>query len=77
MSFRPFYLPREFGPITAILVYVPGPDFKTAAERITESFIEPVSRSVDLPVFNLGDFNSFDLPPTFPPSSGTTPVQPL
>ena len=42
MSFRPFYLPHEFGQITAILVYVPGPDLKTAAERITESFKEAV-----------------------------------
>ena len=42
VSFRPFYLPREFGPITVILVYVPGPDLKTAAERITESFKEAV-----------------------------------
>ena len=36
VSFRSFYLPREFGQITVILIYVPGPDFKTAAERITE-----------------------------------------
>ena len=36
VSFRPFYLPREFGQITVILIYVPGPDFKTPAERITE-----------------------------------------
>ena len=43
VSFRPFYLPREFGQITVILVYVPGPDFKTAAQRITESFNEAVS----------------------------------
>ena len=42
VSFRPFHLPREFGPITVILVYVPGPDLKTAAERITESFKEAV-----------------------------------
>ena len=54
VSFRPFCLPRAFGPITVIPVYLPGPDLKTAAERITESFIEPVSRSVDLPVFNFG-----------------------
>ena len=66
VSFRPFYLPREFGQITVILVSVPGPDFKTAAERITERFNEAVSRSVDLPVFNLGDFNSCDLSPHLP-----------
>ena len=66
VSFRPFYLPREFGQITINLVYVPGPDFKTAAERITESFNEAVSRSVDQPVFILGDFNSCDLSPHLP-----------
>ena len=44
------------GGVTCILVYVPGPDFKTAAERIKESFNEAVSRSVDQPLFNLGDF---------------------
>ena len=42
VSFRPFYLPREFGQITVIPVYLPGPDLKTAAERITESFKEAV-----------------------------------
>ena len=63
VSFRPFYLPRDFGQITVILVDVPGPDFKTAAERITESFNEAVSRSVDQHVFILGDFNSCDLSP--------------
>ena len=65
-SFHPFYLPREFGQITVILVYVPGPDFKTATEKITESFNEAVSRSVDQPVFNLVDFNSCDLSPHLP-----------
>ena len=67
VSFRPFCLPREFGQITVILVYFPGPDFKTAAERITESFNEAVSRSVDQPVFILGDFNSCVIPPSHPP----------
>ena len=43
VSFRPFYLPRKFGQIPVILVYVPGPDFKTAAQRITECFNEAVS----------------------------------
>ena len=34
VSIRPYYLPREFGQITVILVYVPGPNFTLAAERI-------------------------------------------
>ena len=57
VSFRPFCLPREFGQITVILVYVPGPDFKTAAESRTESFKEAVSRSVDQPAFNSCDLS--------------------
>lgn len=37
VSFRPFYLPREFGQLTVMLVglYVPGPNFKEAADHIT------------------------------------------
>ena len=55
VSIRPFYLPREFCQMTVILVYVPGPDFKTAAESRTESFKEAVLRSIDQPVFNSCD----------------------
>ena len=33
VSFRPFYLPREFGEITIILTYVPGPDDKAGGGR--------------------------------------------
>ena len=61
VSFRPFYLPRESGQITVIFVSVPGPGFKTAAERIMECSSEAVSQSVDQPVFILGDLNSCDL----------------
>ena len=32
VSFRPFYLPREFTQVTVILSYVPGPDEKAAGE---------------------------------------------
>ncbi len=38
ISFRPFYLPREFGQITVIFTYVPGPNVDAAGERIAESF---------------------------------------
>lgn len=61
VSFRPFYLPREFGQITIILVYVPGPDDDAAGERIAKSYNDALSRSADQPVFVLGDFNSCDL----------------
>ena len=39
VSFRPFYLPREFGQITIILTYVPGPDFEAAASKIADRAI--------------------------------------
>ena len=77
VSFRPFYLPREFGQITVILVYVPGPDFKNGGGENNRKFQRGASRSVDRHVFILGDFNSCDLPPTFPPPSSTSPVQPV
>ena len=37
VSFRPFYLPCEFGQVAVILVYVPSPDNVHAAERIARS----------------------------------------
>ena len=77
VSFRPFYIPREFRPITVILVYVPGPDFKTAAERITESFNEAVSRSVDSLFLIWLTLIPVTYPHTFPPSRSTTTVQPV
>lgn len=61
VSFRPFYCPREFGQITIILAYVPGPDFVGAAARIAESYNTALSRAVNQPVLCLGDFNSCDL----------------
>lgn len=61
VSFRPFYLPREFGQITVILAYVPGPNDEAAGERIAESYNNALVRSVDQPVFILGDFNSCNL----------------
>lgn len=57
VSFRPHYLPREFAQITVFLVYVPGPDFELAAERITESYNRAVTQTGEQPVFLLGDFN--------------------
>lgn len=65
VSFRPYYLPREFGQVTVILVYVPGPNDKEAAERIAESYHTALSRSVDL-LFVCGDFNTCDLNSVMP-----------
>ena len=61
VTFRPFYLPREFGQITIILTYVPGPKHQEAAGRIAESYNTALTRSPDNPVFILGDFNNCDL----------------
>ena len=52
----PHFLPREFGQVTVILVYVPGPDNAQAAECIAECYNGAISRSVEQAVFVLGDF---------------------
>lgn len=62
VSFRPFYLPREFVQITVILTYVPGPNDDAAGERIAGSYNDALTRSADRPVLILGDyFNSCNL----------------
>lgn len=61
VSFRPFYLPQEFGQITVILVYVPRPNDGAAGQRIAESYNNTLTRSVERPVIILGDFNSCNL----------------
>ena len=38
VSFHPHYLPREFGQVTVILVYMLGPDNAQAAECIAECY---------------------------------------
>ena len=72
VSFRPFYLPREFGPITVILVYVPGLILKrrpSQEQRVSTRRFRGRSTSLLLiPVTYLY---------TFPPSSSTSPVQPV
>jgi hypothetical protein len=60
VCFTPHYLPREFGQVTIILVYVPGPNVKEAAEPITESYNTALSRSTDQAVFVCGDFDTCD-----------------
>lgn len=61
VAFRPFYLLREFGQITIILVYVPGPDHVKAGNKIAECFNEALAHSPEQPVLILGDMNSCDL----------------
>ncbi|XP_055863995.1 uncharacterized protein LOC106080210 isoform X1 [Biomphalaria glabrata] len=69
LSLRPFYLPRDFGVIYIVLVYVP-PTAKTevAAAIIADVVHEFQTRSPDAPVVILGDFNKCTLKvdlPTF------------
>ena len=45
-SFRPHYLPRELGQVTVILVYIPGPDYTGAAERVAECYNRTINRSI-------------------------------
>ena len=64
VSFRPFYLPREFGQITIILAYIPGvssTNYEAAGERLAESYHAAVARSADQPIFMLGDFNQLKI----------------
>ena len=64
VSFRPFYLPREFGQITIILAYIPGSsrtDYEAAGERLAESYNAAIAKSSEQPIFMLGDFNQLKL----------------
>ena len=58
VSFRPFYLPREFGQVHTILVYIP-PDANADAATgvIAETVNSLATASPDAPVIILGDFN--------------------
>lgn len=44
VSFRPFYLTREFG---QILAYVPEPNDEAAAAKVAESYNKALTRSAD------------------------------
>lgn len=61
VSFRPHCLPREFGQINVIVVYVPGPNFALTAEGIAASYNKALCNSADDPVFLLGDFNNCEV----------------
>ncbi|XP_033106653.1 uncharacterized protein LOC117108636 [Anneissia japonica] len=58
VSLRPYYLPREFGCIKVLVVYIP-PDGNAvrAADYIAEQVNASSVRSPNSPVFVLGDFN--------------------
>lgn len=59
VSFRAFYLLREFRQITFILTYVPGPNNDAAGERIARSYNDALT--ADHSVLILWDFNSCNL----------------
>ncbi|XP_077981372.1 uncharacterized protein LOC144436447 [Glandiceps talaboti] len=62
MSFRPYYLPREFGLIFAVVVYIPpSADTASAAAIIRKVVDRQETLSPDSPKLVLGDFNSCSL----------------
>ncbi|KAK7933493.1 hypothetical protein WMY93_004389 [Mugilogobius chulae] len=67
VSFRPKYLPREFGKVTLIVVYVPpsGNDAR-AADVIVDCAQRVQASSPDSPLFIMGDFNSCRLSKSLP-----------
>ena len=60
------YLHRELNQLTVALVYMPGPDYRRAAERVAECYNRTISRSIDQAVFVLGDLNSCDITSLLP-----------
>ena len=44
-----------------ILVYIPGPGYTGAAERVAEWYNRTINRLINQAVFVLGDFNSCDI----------------
>ncbi|KAK6178302.1 hypothetical protein SNE40_013103 [Patella caerulea] len=62
VSLRPYYLPREFGQIFVVLVYIPpSANDKIAASTIHEHIQNLEALSPDAPKIILGDFNSCSL----------------
>ena len=62
VSFRPFYLPREFPQVNVLLVYIPPSSDKENAKQIIQEQVNELGiQSADAPVIILGDFNHCDL----------------
>ncbi len=67
VSFRPYYLPREFNQVHIFLVYIrPDADANEAAGVIYDIVQRMEDSSPDSPKFILGDFNHCNLSGTFP-----------
>ena len=69
ISFRPFYLPREFSQVCVFLVYIP-PDAKIeqAINILQENVQQMENQSPNSPKIILGDFNQCQLEESMPPS---------
>ena len=67
VSFRPFYLPREFNRIDVFLVYIP-PDANApaAAQEVADIVHAMETASPDSPKIILGDFNHCPLEDVLP-----------
>lgn len=67
VSFRPKYLPREFGQLALVLVYIPPSGNVTRASEAIAACVHQIEcASPDSPVFILGDFNSCRLNKALP-----------
>ena len=68
VSFRPFYLPREFPQVNVLLVYIPPSSDKENAKQIIQEQVNELGiQSADAPVIILGDFNHCDLENCYAP----------
>lgn len=67
VSFRPKCVPREFGQLVLVLVYIPPAGKAVRASGAIAACIQQIeSASPDAPVFILGDFNGCRLNKTLP-----------
>ena len=76
LSFRPKYLPREFGQVFVTTVYIqPDDNVKRAASEVADVVgllsLRFKILSPDAPNFVLGDMNSCDLQPSLSPFSNS------
>lgn len=67
VSFTPKYIPREFGQLTVVLVYIPPSGNVTRASKaIAASVHQFECAPPDVPVLIMGDFNGCRLNKTLP-----------
>ena len=67
ISFRPFYLPREFPQVHLLLVYIPPDADKNSSKQVIQEQVNELeTRFPDAPVIILGDFNQCHLETDIP-----------